>query len=93
MKRPDRVRNAIFEVVDNQIRQGTPPETKQTFDRLIKEGHSRDEARRLIAYVVAAEISDVMKSEQPYDEVRFVNALHALPNLTGIEPDSIKNSS
>jgi len=26
---------AIMEVVDNQLRDGTPPETRQTFDRLL----------------------------------------------------------
>jgi hypothetical protein len=85
MKARDRVRNAIFDVVDNQIRQGTPPETKQTLDRLIKEGHSESEARKLIAAVVAAEIFDVLKYEQLYDEVRFITALHALPNLQNEE--------
>jgi hypothetical protein len=81
MKAQDRVRKAIFDVVDNQIRQGTPPETRQTLDRLIQEGHSESEARKLIAAVVAAEIFDVLKYEEPYDEVRFLAALHALPSL------------
>ena len=31
----------IYEVVDNQLRDGTPPETRQTLERLIAEGHTR----------------------------------------------------
>jgi hypothetical protein len=79
--RRKQVRKLILEVVDNQIRQGTPPETKQTLSRLINEGHSEREARRLIACVVAAEIFGIWKRRQPYDEARFVAALHALPKL------------
>jgi hypothetical protein len=43
---------AILEVVDNQIRDVNPPATKETFDRLVGDGIARDEARRLIGYVV-----------------------------------------
>ncbi|HZE69179.1 MAG TPA: hypothetical protein VE135_06585 [Pyrinomonadaceae bacterium] len=72
---------AIFEVVDNQIRDGNPPATKETFDRLVGEGIARDEARRLIGYVVASEIFDILKHQQPYDEDRYVTALRKLPEL------------
>jgi len=38
----------IREVVDKQIRQGNPPATKKTFDRLVREGIAESEARRLL---------------------------------------------
>jgi hypothetical protein len=74
-------RRAILEIVDNQLRDGTPPETRATLDRLLKEGFSREKAIELIACVVSTEIFDVLKSGQPYQESRFVAALHALPRL------------
>ena len=80
---PHRVRAAILEVVDNQLRDGTPPETKQTFERLITEGHSAREAKRLIAVVVVYEIFDVLKHGKPYNEARFVAALRRLPKVPG----------
>ena len=82
MARASRLLNkAILEVVDNQIRDGNPPATKETFDRLVSEGIAKDEARRLIGSVVASEIFDVLKHEQPYDEERYVKALKKLPEL------------
>ena len=48
-KAHERLRKTFLDGVDNQLRANNPPETKQTLDRLIKEGYSRDEARRLIA--------------------------------------------
>jgi hypothetical protein len=42
MTEPDSeiAQTAIFEIIDNQMRDETPPETKQTFDRLIADGYS-----------------------------------------------------
>ncbi len=74
---------ALLEIVDNQLADGKPPETRQTFDRLLGEGHTPEEARRLIASVVVSEIFEVMQRREPYDEGRFVAALARLPRLPG----------
>ena len=81
MKTNKRLHKAVLEVVDNQIRQSNPPETKETFDRLVREGHDVNEARRLIGCVVASEIFDILKKMEPFDEQRFVAALRKLPLL------------
>ena len=66
-------------VVRNQIRQNDPPETKQTYDRLIKEGFPKDEVMRQLAVVVAAEIYDVMKNKEPFNQERYIKRLNDLP--------------
>ena len=66
-------------VVRNQIRQNDPPETKQTYDRLIKEGFSKDEVMRQLAVVVAAEIYDVTKNKEPFNQERYIKRLNDLP--------------
>jgi hypothetical protein len=76
-----RLTAAILEVVENQLRNHTPPETRQTFQRLLGAGHTADEAKRLIGCVVTTEIYDVLKHRAPFDQVRFVAALHRLPTL------------
>lgn len=77
----ERARAAIFEVIENQIRNNDPPETRKTLDRLIGSGHSRAEAKRLIACVLGTEFFDVMKSEKPYDNARYVGNMKRLPDL------------
>jgi len=72
---------AIYEIVDNQLCELTPPETKQTLARLFADGFSLQEARRLIACVVVSEIFDVLKQQKPYNATRFIQALHQLPQL------------
>jgi hypothetical protein len=64
------LRRALLEVVENQLRDGTPAETRATLERLMGEGVSRDRAVELIACVVSCEIFDVLKSGLPYQEAR-----------------------
>jgi hypothetical protein len=75
------LRHAIMEVVENQLRDGTPPEARLTLERLQKEGLSHKQATELIACAVSAEIFDVLKIGKPYDNARYVTALNALPRL------------
>lgn len=76
-----RLRAAIMQVVENQLRDNAPPETRQTFERLCSAGYSAEQARELIAAVVATEIFDVLKYHEPFDQARFVAALKRLPKL------------
>ena len=72
---------AIMEVVENQLRDHEPPETKQNYERLLAEGFSEDNAKRMIGCVVASEIFDILKHGEAYNPVRFTKALSELPKL------------
>ena len=74
-----KLKAAVFEVVDNQLRDLNPPETKQTYDRLLSLGYSRSQSRKLIAIVVAAEVFHVMTRKELFHHSRFVAALNRLP--------------
>ena len=76
-----RLREAILEVINNQIRDNDPPETKQALDRLQEEGFSKEETLKLIGYVVASEVFTVLKENRSYDKKKYVSALNALPKL------------
>jgi len=76
-----RLRQAILEVVNNQLRDKTPPETAATLARLIAEGYTREQAIEFIGAVVASEIFGVLKEGRPYDGGKYVAALKALPNM------------
>ena len=76
---------AVMEIVAKQMRDVDPPETKQTYDRLLAEGHDDQEARRLIGCVVVAEIFAVLKRGQAFDPERYAAALARLPRLPWAE--------
>jgi hypothetical protein len=71
----------ILEIVDTQLREGTPSETGETFDRLISMGYTPEGARQLLALVVVREIFSVMARGERYDAARFIAALQRLPTL------------
>ena len=82
------LRAAIIEVVENQLRSNDPPQTRQTFERLIQAGHSEEEAKQLIGAVVSAEIFDVLKKNEPFNLDRFVKGLNKLPTMSWEEEES-----
>jgi len=71
----------ILEVVENQLRDGEPPETRQTYERLLVAGYSDEEARRLIGCVLSSEFLGVLQNNESYNRDRYVAALERLPVL------------
>jgi len=76
-----RVSRFILQVVEKQIREGAPPQTRETLARLVGEGYSEDEARQLIGAVVAAEMRAVVEEGRTFSEERFLALLRDLPRL------------
>ena len=71
---------AILAVVDQQMRDNTPPETRRTFERLVALGYAPEDARRLIGNVVTQGIFAVMQRGEVYNEQRYMAALQGLPD-------------
>lgn len=74
------LRDSFLEVVDNQLRENSPPETRETYERLLKEGHTKENAKILIASVIAVEVYNTFKDDKPYKEKRFIRNLNRLPD-------------
>ena len=71
--------NAILALVDQQLRDNTPPETRHTFERLVALSYAPEDAHRLIGNVVTQEIFAVMQRGEVYNEQRYIAALQGLP--------------
>jgi hypothetical protein len=69
---------AILEVVENQLRANNPPEVRQTFERLLAAGHSRQEAMELIGSVVVTEIWHILREEREFDREFYKSQLDQL---------------
>ena len=72
---------AILEAVDNQLRDLNPPETKETYDRLVASGISDKEAKRLIAVALSSEMFQMLKYKKDYNPERYIASLRKLPQL------------
>ena len=80
LKHNARLKAAYLEVVENQLRDNNPPETRRTLDRLRAEGISEKDAKVLIASAIASETYQAMKFKMPFSNERFVRNLNRLPD-------------
>ena len=73
------LRDQIFEIIENQIRDNEPKETNLTFKRLVKLGYSIFESKQLIGQCIAVELFDIFKHEKTFNKIRYINNLTKLP--------------
>jgi hypothetical protein len=73
-----RLKALILEVVENQIRAGDPPETRQTLERLLAAGYSRKQAVEMIGSALVEEIWGMLHDNKPFDRARFRGLLEGL---------------
>ncbi|MCX6231542.1 MAG: hypothetical protein NTZ33_08355 [Bacteroidetes bacterium] len=79
METNDLAREQIFEIVNNQIKDNNPPETRVTYKRLIDMGYTDFVTKQLIGQCIAVELFEVMKFGKKYNEKRYINNLKNLP--------------
>jgi peroxiredoxin family protein len=77
----DIAREAIFEAIENQIRENDPPITKETYDRLRTDGHTHEETMKLIGCALSVELFEIMKKSEPFNAQRYTSNLKGLPEL------------
>ena len=73
------LKEAFMEIVENQIRDNDPPESRETLGRLKSEGISEDDAKLYIGQAVCIEVWDIMRNKGEFKMSRFLRNLKALP--------------
>lgn len=73
------LRDTIFEIVDNQLKNNDPPETKRTYDRLKNQGFDDFTNKQLIGQCILLEIWEILHENKTFDEERFIRNLTNLP--------------
>ena len=68
----------LLEVVDNQLNDNNPLETRETLNRLIAAGYSETKAKECIASVILMHIYDIMHDSKKFDEKKYIRDLAEL---------------
>ena len=79
METNGKLRDQIFEIINNQLRDNDPPETKTTLDRLLEQGYDDFLIKQMIGQCIAVELFDVIKHGKSYNNERYIKNLIALP--------------
>lgn len=69
------VQTTLIEIVEHQVRNNDPPETRQTLDRLLAAGHPRESAVLLIGAALLEEMTFMLGKRVPFDRARFKQRL------------------
>jgi len=72
------LKRAFLDVVRNQLRDDDPPETRQTLNRLLAAGYSRQEAIERIGAAVVEMIWEVWHEHKEFDNERYRALLDAI---------------
>jgi len=72
----------LLQIINNQIKDNNPPDTKRTYRRLQEEGYPKKEAKRLIARVLESEILIILRKKEKFKLERFKKALDKLPEIS-----------
>ena len=73
----------FHEIIENQLRQGDPPEARQTVDALMRAGVMRHDAIHRLAGVMANQIYRILQHSVEFDRVRYVRELQELREQAG----------
>lgn len=73
------LREHIFKIIKNQIKNNDPPETMATYKRLISLGYDGFTGKQYLAQCLAVEIYHSMKFKIPFNKERYIRHLKALP--------------
>lgn len=73
-----RLKKYVLEVLENQLKADNPKEVSNTLNRLIELGYEEKIAKEKIAAVLLVEIYDVLKTNTPYNEKRYIQNLKNL---------------
>lgn len=72
------VRRAILGAVENQLTADDPPETRQTLERLIAAGYSRQQAMKMIGGALTEEMWEMLHDQKEHDPARYKARLDRL---------------
>ena len=93
MEESEMLREQIFEIVNNQLKNNDPPETRVSYDRLKNEGFDDFLIKQMIGACVTVEIFDVIKLGKPFDLERYSRNLGNLPKEPFEDDDEEKRKS
>jgi hypothetical protein len=69
------VRDAMLDTVLNQLETGDPPEAKNTYDRLVAAGQSKNQALQLMAGALRVEMNRMLSESTPFDNQKYAALL------------------
>ena len=72
-------------IIDEQLTKGQPPYVQTTLQRLISEGYSQDDAKSMMAAIVAYHMGNMINNDEPFDNSEYRRLLEELPDFPQLD--------
>ena len=75
----------FLNTLEEQLASGKPPFVQNTLWRLVKLGYTQEEAKAMMAGVMANKMADSIFGDTPFNQLKYQLLLNQLPKLPGLD--------
>ena len=75
----------FLNTLEEQLASGKPPFVQNTLWRLVKLGYTQEEAKAIMAGVMANQMADSIFGDTPFNQLKYQLLLNQLPKLPGLD--------
>lgn len=81
----NRLQQLFTGIINEQLAADKPAYVKTTLERLVSDGYSEEQAKTMMAGVVAYHMSNMINDDQPFDNEEYHKLLENLPDFPDTE--------
>ena len=85
MKGNPNAKKAIMTAVRDQLNSPESPYVKEAHNRLIKEGHTKEEVMNMLGVVLSTEMWEISVKQRPFDQKTYIQRLEGLPDMNWLD--------
>jgi hypothetical protein len=85
MKGNPNAKKAIMTAVRDQLNSSESPYVKEAYNRLIKEGHSKEEVMNMLGVVLSTEMWEISVKQRSFDQDNYIQRLEGLPDMSWLD--------
>ena len=75
----------FLNTLEEQLASGKPPFVQNTLLRLVKLGYTQEEAKAMMAGVMANQMADSIFGDTPFNQLKYQLLLNQLQKLPGLD--------
>lgn len=73
--------------VSDQLESPESPYVKETYDRLLAEGHPKEEVMKMLGSVLIVEMYEMSADGRDFDEAGYIERLNLLPDMSWMDEE------
>lgn len=85
MKSNPNAKKAIMTAVRDQLDSPESPYVKEAYNRLVEQGHPKEEVMNMLAVVLSTEMWEISVKQRSFDQNTYIQRLEGLPDMSWLD--------